>query len=237
MLTYHQSPPIRYLWEDDETFVTKIFNNREQILWYNWYIFLIFEHHYEEVIHSRWIFILPRVFFLEHLSEWWVHLPQCSQGWRSKHWSFTWSTRSQCWHLTIYVCCATGACEDGSSWRNPTLQNWMSLEYSGIWKYHPFYIWDQFYSCCSQLLPKVSQRYWEVHVENLHLLANILLKWLHYFNQSSIVDGSQAQTWICPEQEPVHNYNSSIVAHLALAVPQAPKTPSCPKYFVNRFVC
>ena len=114
-------------WDDEENSTARPFNTREQILRYERNNFLVVEMHCQEAIHPRWIFVLASVLLLKDLFEWWVCLWQCSHGWRSKQWSLSWPTPSQCWHLQICSECGRWAGsrrgEDEPSCRNPALWN------------------------------------------------------------------------------------------------------------------
>ena len=51
-------------WEDEEISNARLVITREQIMWYEWNIFLAIEAHCQEAIHPRWICVLAGGFFL-----------------------------------------------------------------------------------------------------------------------------------------------------------------------------
>jgi len=65
----HHFPPLDTRWNDGEKSTEKLFNTLEEIMTYDWNIFLVVEAHCQEAIHPRWIFILARGFFLKCLFE------------------------------------------------------------------------------------------------------------------------------------------------------------------------
>ena len=100
-------------WDDGKKSTASLLNIREQVLTCVFNIFLAVDAHCQEAIHPRWIFVLARGLFLQHLCEEWVCRPQCLHGWRSKQWSFIWPTWSQCWNFTICCCFFRGGVGSG----------------------------------------------------------------------------------------------------------------------------
>ena len=50
-------------WDDGKNSITRVFNALEQVLTYDWNIFLVVDAHFQEAIHPRWIFVLAEGFF------------------------------------------------------------------------------------------------------------------------------------------------------------------------------